>query len=247
MSKNIQFSHNVSSHQFLHYFGFHIALMNRSSDGEPCELKEGIGHFYEQYDCIEKFEKTEHVENYLKWYYKQQSDRNSLVLSNLKWSPTTLVKRIFFGFGFFNELKTKIEKLETIKQKYVRLLSDPLVHTPIRKLDEQITVPKYLIGEQDYYFYPSIVKGALIVRKLQCTQRIIEKAILFPPYTHSFSYDFCDVNDKSFKLNYSFINIFEFDGSKWGYELGKDMLFLSEDDAKNHVAEFYKGQLATLA
>lgn len=247
MTQSIQIAHSVPSHQFLHYFGFHIALMNRSSDGEPCELKEGIGHFYEQYDCIEKFEKTEHVENYLKWYYKQQSDRNSLVLSNLKWSPTALVKRIFFGFGFFNELKTKIEKLEKIKEQYVILLSDPLMHTPIKKLDEQINVPKYLIGEQEYYFYPSIVRGRLIVRKLQCTQRIIEKASIFPPYTHSFSYNFCDVNDKNFKLNYSFLNIFEFDGSKWGYELGKDMLFLSEDDAKNHVTAFYKAQLATLA
>lgn len=100
MTQSIQIAHSVPSHQFLHYFGFHIALMNRSSDGEPCELKEGIGHFYEQYDCIEKFEKTEHVENYLKWYYKQQSDRNSLVLSNLKWSPTALVKRIFLVSDF---------------------------------------------------------------------------------------------------------------------------------------------------
>lgn len=247
MTQTIQTAHSVPSHQFLHYFGFHIVLMHRGSDGEPCELKEGIGHFHEQYDCIEKFEKKEHVENYLKWYYKQQSDRNSLVLSNLKCSPTTIVKRIFFGFGFFNELKTKIEKLEKIKQQYVILLSDPLMHTPIKKLDEQINVPKYLIGDQDYYFYPSIVRGGLIVRKLQCTQRIIENASVFPPYTHSFSYNFCDVNDENFKLHYSFLNIFEFDGSKWGYELGKDMLFLSEEDAKNHVADFYKAKLETLS
>jgi hypothetical protein len=246
MTTNIQTVNNVPSHQFLHYFGFHIALMKRGYDGEPCELQEGIGPFHNLYDCIEKFEKTEHVETYLKWYYKQQSDRNSLVLSNLKWSPTTLVKRIFFGFGFFHGLKTKIEKLENIKQQYVSLLSDPLVHTPIKKLDEQINVPKYLIGEQDYYFYPSIVKGRLIVRKLNCVQRIIEKASVFPPYTHSFSYDFCDVNDKNFKLHYSFLNIFEFDGAKWGYELGKDMLFLSEEDAKSQVTEFYKAQLEAL-
>lgn len=243
MTKNIQTAHSVPSHQFLHYFGFHIALMNKGADGEPYELKEGIGKHYDNYDCLEKFEKLSHVEHYLKFYYKQQSDRNSLVLSNLKWSPTNIVKRIFFGLGFFNELKTKIEKLENIKQKYVRLLSDPLAHTPIKKLDEKITVPKYLIGEQDYYFHPSIVNGRLIIRKLRSVQRIIEKAIIFPPYTHSFSYDFCDVNDEYFKLKYSFLSLFTFDGTKWGSELGKDMLFLSEEDAKKHVAEVYKEQL----
>ena len=242
MTQNIQTAHSVPSHQFLHYFGFHIALMKRSYYGDPCELQEGIGNFYDEYDCLEKFKNIEAVENYLKFYYKEQFDNCSARLNKTEYSISTLFKKPFFIFGCFHELKRNIEEMKTIKEKYKQLLADPLAHTPIKKLDVNINVPKYLIGGQDYY-YPSFVRSRLVIRKLHINQRIIEKASHFPPYTYCFSYDFYDVNDKNFKLHYSFLSLFTFDGTKWGSELGKDMLFLSENDAKNHVVEFYKEQL----
>lgn len=247
MTTNIQTANSVPSHQFLHYFGSYVALMKRGYNGQPCELQEGIGRHYEIYDCIEKFEKLSQAENYLKFYYKEKFDKSSLRLNEAKWSLNSLFKRSFFIFGCFHESKRNIKQLEEIKNKYAMFLADPLVHTPIKKLDEQINVPKYLIGEQDYYYYPSLVRSRLVIRKLHVAQRIIEKTSHFPPYTHCFSYDFYDVNDKNFKLHYSFLSLFKFDGTKWGSELGNDMLFLSEEDAKNHVAEFYKEQLATIA
>lgn len=247
MTNNIQIANTVPSHQFLHYFGSHIALMKRGYDGEPCELQAGIGRHYDYYDCIDKFEKLSHVEHYLKFYYKEQLDNYSTRLSKIKWSISTIFKQPFFIFGLFHKLQINIEQLQTIKKKYQKLLADPLTHTPIKKLDDEINVPKYLIGDQDYYYYPSLVRSRLVIRKLKVAQRIIEKTNHFPPYTHCFSYDFYDANDKNFKLNYSFLSIFKFDGSKWGSELGRDMLFLSEDDAKSHVVEFYKDMIAEVS
>jgi hypothetical protein len=247
MTTNIQTVNSVPSHQFLHYFGFHIALMKRGYDGEPSELQEGIGKHYDDYDCIDKFEKLSHVEHYLKFYYKERLDNYSARLSKLQWKISTIFKQPFFIFGFSPKLKRNIEELKTIKEQYKKLLADPLTYTPIKKLDEHINIPKYLIGEQDYYYYPSLVRSRLVIRKLHVGQRIIEKASHFPPYTHCFSYDFYDINDKNFKLHYSFLSLFTFDGIKWGNELGNDMLFLSEEDAKNHVTEFYKDQLTTIA
>lgn len=246
MSKNIQFSHNAPSHQFLHYFGFHIALMNRGYEGKPCELQEGIGRHWEIYDCISKFENLPQAENYLQYYYKEQLENYSARLSKIEWSFSTIFKQTFFGFGFFSELKTKIEELKTIKARCEKLLANPMAHTPIKRLPEYISVPKYLIGEQDYYYYPSLVGSRLVVRKLQLVYRTIQKT-KHESYTHSFDYKFCDVDNKKFTLNYSFLSLFQFDGSKWGSELGFDMLFLSEEEATNYVANFYADELAKIS
>lgn len=245
MSTNIQVANSVPSHQFLHYFGFHIALMKRGYDGMPCELQEGIGRHWDIYDCLEKFEKLEHVEKYLHYYYKQQVESHSARLSKIKWKLSTVVKQPFFFFGFFNELKAKIKELETIKSQCEKLLADPMAHTIINKLPENISIPKYLIGEQDYYYYPSLVSNRLVVRKLELVYRTIQKTKI-NACTHSFDYEFCDVKNKNFKLHYSFLSLFQFDGSKWGSELGYDMLFLSKEDAINHVANFYAEELAKI-
>lgn len=239
---NIQISNSVPSQQCVNSFGFHIALMKRGYDGEPCDLREGIGKYYdtEISDCIEKFKDLTQVEKYLEFYYKERFDNYSAQLSNMKWKISNLFKRPFLAFGYFNELKINIERLETIKKQYSTFLADPLAHTPIQKLDENITIPKYLIGEQDYYYYPSLVRNRIVIRKLELVYRSMEKTDRLLPYSYSFNYVFSDVKNKKFNLKYSFLSLSTFDGIKWGSELGFDMLFLSEDEAKEHVSEFYK-------
>lgn len=243
MTSNIQTATPIPSQPLLHYFGFHIALMERGYDGEPSTFEEGIGNHYES---IQNFENLEQVERFVRSHYKEQANRNSLRLSKINWNLITLFKKSFFAFGFFKELKTSIEQLKKVNEKYVQLLADPLGHTIIKKLDEHIIVPKYLIGEQDCYYYPSLKNNILVLRKLKCIRRTIQKISFLTPYTHSFSYDFKDVNDEKFDLHYSFLSLFRFDEEKWGYKLGEDLLFLSEEAAKNHIAAFYKEHLTAV-
>ena len=244
MTTNIQTSVLVPLDQVIDICGSYIYLQGFNS--RSYELSQELGKFKHS-DSYSKFTDLSAAETYLKANYTEAFEETRAELKSLTVGFSNVLKQQLMKLGYFKKLQIKIEKLRTLRNKYENLLVNPMEHTPMKKLAAEIEMPKYSLSSKSYYYYPIFSNNKMIIRRVAVMETIVEKNYFASGPDYFFDYLLVDVDNPSVKLNYSFRNISDFDGVKWGVFLGKSMLFISEEEAKKSVAEYYQSLINQMA
>lgn len=237
---NIQTSISVPIDEAIENYGYRISFLKRGFNGEACELEEVLGSFDHSLVNVGKAEWLEHIENHLLCHYSYCSHNFFMELSELRSGLKNIIKQKLTQYGYFKELKKETDDLIVMLKKYEVFLANPLASTPMKKLMAEIKIPKYSLDINSYYYLPVLFNGKFSIRRLAVFQTTIERLSDNEDYTYNLSYILVDVDNPTVKIDYMHSNLLNFDGLKWGNKLGKNMLFITEEAAKNEVNEFYK-------